>query len=131
MESPYKCSLKIRGSTSEFETDNLAEFFCLLGEGVHRMERLALKAKPQDIEAGARELVRDYYERFVNENNMPLSPICRNGLEVEMAACFLRGMTTEKTVDWFLKEKGFKTSRTAVGRFFVRFRQLRSRKNPV
>lgn len=128
MENVYKCSLKISDLISEFEVQDLAEFFCLFGQEVHRMEQLARAEKSQDIDTEARRLIDGYYERFVNKNNRRHSPIASAGMEIEVAKCYLQGKTINETKNYLEKEKGFNTSNTSVGRYWVKFAQLGGRK---
>jgi hypothetical protein len=57
-------------------------------------------------------------------NNHLRSPIASAGLEVEVAKCYLAGTTTENAVTYLQKERNFKTSKTAIGRYFARFAPL-------
>lgn len=51
------------------------------------------------------------------------------GLELVVIKCYLHGKTIAQTVSYLSFERGFKTSQTAVGRYFARLRWLKIAKS--
>ena len=79
-----------------------------------------------NIENTEKKLVEKYHQRFIKNDNRNHSPMADAGLEVDVAKCYLQGMTIKQTVFWLKKEKDFKASKTAIGRYWVKFAQANS-----
>jgi hypothetical protein len=126
MANEYEIRLKVRGTTSEFGADSVTELLLLMAEELFRMDLLTSPANVKNnVDAAAKKLIEEYYQHFVNaNNNRSRSPIACAGLEVDLASCYLARMTTDEVVNWLKRERNFKTSQTAVGRYWTRFAQL-------
>jgi hypothetical protein len=123
MANEYKIKLTVRGRTSEFGADSVNELLLLMATELFTMDRPQTSDSDNADEA-AKKLIERYYQRFVRMNNHLRSPIASAGLEVEVAKCYLAGTTTENAVTYLQKERNFKTSKTAIGRYFARFAPL-------
>lgn len=64
-----------------------------------------------------------YHKSFKHANMT--SPIARNrDLEIQVIACYLRGWDIKKTVAWLFNEKHHKVSKSAIGRYWTRLRNI-------
>jgi hypothetical protein len=75
-------------------------------------------------DAAAKRLIEEYYARFDKMDNRSHTLIFRARKDIDLARCYLERKTVEETVQWMKKERDFKTSMSAVGRYFTRFAQL-------
>ena len=73
--------------------------------------------------AEAKALLTAYYSRFVKNNHHNQSPLVK--AEMDLALCYLAGMTAKNTATRITENHGFKTSKSAVGRYWKRFTQVR------
>ena len=126
MANEYKIKLSVRGETSEFGADNVSELLLLMATELFRMDLSTLPQNKGDVEVAAKKLVEKYHQRFIKNDNRNHSPMADAGLEVDVAKCYLQGMTIKQTVFWLKKEKDFKASKTAIGRYWVKFAQANS-----
>jgi hypothetical protein len=123
MDNDYKIKLEVRGRISEFGADSVAELFYLFSTELFHLDVLTTPANTQSAEdIAAKKLMEQYCQQF--SENRRGTPIFRAGLEVDVAKCYFARMTADKTIEWLKKERGFKTSISAVGRYFARFEQL-------
>lgn len=64
------------------------------------------------------------YHKSCKHANMA-SPIARDSrLEIQVIVCYLRGWNVKKTVAWLFNEKHHKTSKSAIGRYWARLRNI-------
>jgi len=126
MANEYKIKLEVRGRTSEFGADSVSELLLLMAEELFRMDLLTSPVNTQNAaDTAAKKLIEQYYQRFGNmNNNRSRSPIACAGLEIDLARCYLARMTLGEVVNWLKRERNFKTSITAVGRYWHRFVDL-------
>ncbi len=126
MANDYKIKLEVRGTTSEFGADSVTELLLLMAEELFRIDLLTSPANTKNsVDTAAKKLIDEYYQHFANaNNNRSRSPIACAGLEADLARCYLARMTIDEVVNWLKRERNFKTSKTAVGRYWTRFAQL-------
>ncbi|MGD0077219.1 MAG: hypothetical protein ABSB91_01175 [Sedimentisphaerales bacterium] len=126
MDNDYKIKLEVRGRASEFEAESVVELNYLFATELFRLDLLTSPANTKNnAEAEAKKLMEQYYQRFGNmNNNRSRSPIACAGLEVDLARLYLAKGTTGEAVNWLKRERNFKTSITAVGRYWKRFVSL-------
>ena len=132
MANNYKIKLEVRGRTSEFGADSVAELLCLFSTELFHLDLLTLQAnipnKPTGMQdsndAAAQRLIEQYYVRFDKMNNRSDTFVFRAGKDIDLAKCYLARMTVVEAVKWLKKEKDFKTSESAVGRYWRKFAQL-------
>jgi hypothetical protein len=131
MANEYKIRLEVRGKSSEFGADSVSELFYLFSTELFRMDLLTLQVKIPSTQKGtqnsndaARLLIEAYHAKFNKTNNRHLTPIFRAGKEMDVASCYLARMTIDATIKWLEKHRSFKTSESAVGRYFRSFAQL-------
>lgn len=128
MGNDYKIKLEVRGRTVDFGADSATELFMFLSIELYRMDKITEPSNaPNNTDMAAKRLIEQYCQRFVDMNtNRSHSPMYRAGLEVELAKCYLERMSISQAVNWLKKEKNFKTSDTAVGRYWGRFARLKA-----
>lgn len=131
MANDYKIKLEVRGRTSEFGADSVLELLSLFATELFQLDLLTSQVKiPNklneeiDESTAARRLIEQYRVRFDKTNNRSNTMIFRAGREIELARCYLARKTVDETVKWLKKEKDFKTSESAVGRYWRQFAQL-------
>jgi hypothetical protein len=131
MANEYKIRLEVRGRTSEFGADSVAELFYIFSTELFRLDVLTSQVniqnksnEKQDENTAAQRLIDQYYVKFNKMDNRSDTSIFRAGKEIELAKCYLARMTVKKTVGWLKKEEDFKTSESAVGRYWKNFAQL-------
>jgi hypothetical protein len=132
MANEYKIKLSVRGTTSEFGADSVAELLYLFSTELFRLDVLTLQAKMPNIQKGtqdsndaaAKRLIGAYHAKFNKTNNRSATPIFRAGKEVDVASCYLARMTIDEAIKWLAKHRSFRTSESAVGRYFRSFAQL-------
>jgi hypothetical protein len=131
MANEYKIKLAVRGRTSEFGADSVTELLLLFATELFQLDQVTSPQNEQEnAKAAAKKLVEKYHQLYIKNDNRWHSPIANAGLEIEVAKCYLRGMTIKETTGWFKKEKEFKTSMTAIGRYWVKFAQADSEEKP-
>jgi hypothetical protein len=127
MANEYKIRLEVRCRSSAFGADTVTELLLQFATELFRLDQATSPQSIQDnIEATAKELVEKYHQLYIKSNNRGHSPIAGAGLEIEVAKCYLQGRTINETVSWLRKEKEFKTSMTAIGRYWSKFAQANS-----
>jgi hypothetical protein len=132
MANEYNIRLDVRGKSSEFGADSVAELLYLLSTELFRLDVLTTQTKipntpkgaEDSIEAAAKRLIEQYYAKFDKANNRSPTLIFRAGREIDLASCYLARMTVDGTVKWLKKHRSFKASESAVGRYWTRFAQL-------
>ena len=132
MGNEYKIRLEVRGSTSEFGADSVTELLLFMATELFSLDLLTLQAKTTNTpkaerdsdDAAAQRLIEQYHARFNKTNNKSHTPIFRARKEIDVASCYLARMTTVEAVKWLGKHRSFKTSVTAIGRYFRDFAQL-------
>ena len=130
MDGEYKIKLEVRGTTSEFGADSVTELLLFMATGLFSMDLLTSQANApsgstQDSnDAAAQRLIEAYHTKFNKTNNRHTTPIFRAGKEIDLASCYLARMTTVEAIKWLGKHRSFKTSVSAVGRYFRGFAQL-------
>ena len=130
MANEYKIRLEVRSSSSEFGADSVAELHYLFSTELFRLDLLTSQANTpskstQDSnETAAQRLIESYHTKFNKTNNRHTTPIFRAGKEIDLANCYLARMTVDETIKWLKKHRSFKTSGSAVGRYFRDFAQL-------
>jgi hypothetical protein len=126
MANEYKIRLEVRGKSSEFGADSVTELLLFLATELFSLDLQTSPATVKNnVDAAAKKLIDEYYQHFVNaNNNRTRSPIAGAGLEVDLARCYLARMAIDEVVNWLKRERNFKTSQTAVGRYWMRFAQL-------
>jgi hypothetical protein len=126
MDNEYKIKLEVRSRTSEFGADTVTELLLLLATELFRLDQLTSPANIQNtVDAAAKKLIEQYYQHFGNlNNNRSRSPIAYAGKEIDLARCYLARMTIGEVVNWLKRERNFKTSGSAVGRYWPKFVQL-------
>ncbi len=83
-----------------------------------------------DFESHAKALYGAFKSQYGHSQNGQ-SPIEINGLEIDLARCFLQRMTILQAIEWLRINKNFKCSRSAVGRYWRRFSSLGFRRYSV
>jgi hypothetical protein len=78
-----------------------------------------------DLDSTAQAMVDAYNATFNSQRDVLGSRIKQAGHVVDVARCYLLGLTLEQTVSTLKQEKGFDTSDTAVGRYWCKFRSLK------
>jgi hypothetical protein len=132
MANEYKIRLEVRGKSSEFGADSVAELHYLFSTELFHLDMLTLQAKTTNTpkaerdsnDAAAHRLIEAYHAKFNKTNNRHTTPIFRAGKEIDLASCYLARMTVDGTVKWLKKHRSFKASESAVGRYFRDFAQL-------
>jgi hypothetical protein len=126
MDNDYKIKLEVRGRTSELGADSVTELLYLMATELFRLDYVTSPANIQNAaDAAAKKLIEQYYQHFGNmNNNRSRSPIACAGLEADLAKCYLARMTSRETANWLKRERNFRTSITAIGRYWTRFAQL-------
>jgi hypothetical protein len=79
---------------------------------------------PTGNDAATKRLLEQYYARFDKMDNRSDTLIFRAGRDIDLARCYLARMTVEEAVKWLKKERDFKTSISAVGRYWSKFAKL-------
>lgn len=69
-------------------------------------------------------MLRDRYGKTCNNQTL----IARAGLELDLIECYLKGMTILSVVDWMKTERNFTTSKSVVGRYWVKLRSVEAYK---
>ena len=64
------------------------------------------------------------YHRSHKHANMVSSIACDSSLEIQVIICYLRGWDVKKTVVWLFNKKQHKTSKSAIGRYWTRLRNI-------
>ena len=131
MANEYKMRLEVRGKSSEFGADSVTELLMIMAEELYSLDLLTAQGEKPNIQKGTRNskdaaaqrLIEAYHALF-NKTNNNHSPIFRARKEIDVASCYLARMTVDGTVKWLKKHKSFKTSESAVGRYFRGFAQL-------
>jgi len=122
MAKAFCCTFTTPQGIQGFEADTWG---CLVG----MLSRLITAAETMegqgDLESTAQAVVDAYNATFKSQKDIQGSRIKRAGLEIDIARCYLLGLTLEQTVAMLRQEKGFKTSHTAIGRYWCKFRPLR------
>jgi len=117
-EKPLKYCLAI--DTSSGRCQIATESWQLL---VELLDPFSCSDALKDINSLAKRAQIAYHKSHKHANMM--SPIARNtNLEIDVIKCYLSGWDVNKTVSWFLNEKKHKTSRSAVGRYWTRLRNI-------
>jgi hypothetical protein len=130
MDNKYKIKLEVRDKSSEFGADSVTELLLFMATGLFSMDLLTSQANTpsgstQDSnDAAAQRLIEAYHTKFNKTNNRHTTPIFRAGKEIDLASCYLARMTTVEAIKWLGKHRSFKTSVSAVGRYFRGFAQL-------
>jgi len=126
MVNEYNIRLEVRGKTSEFGADSVTELLLFMATELFSLDLQTSPANVKNnVDTAAKKLIDEYYQHFVNaNNNRSRSPITCAGLEVDLARCYLARMAIDEVVNWLKRERNFKTSQTAVGRYWTRFAQL-------
>jgi hypothetical protein len=132
MDNEYKIRLEVRGKSSEFGADSVTELLLFMATELFSLDLLTLQAKTTNTpkaerdsnDAAAQRLIEAYHTKFNKTNNRHTTPIFRAGKEIDLANCYLARMTVDGTVKWFKKHRSFKTSESAIGRYFRDFAQL-------
>ena len=76
----------------------------------------------RDINTVAKRAQIAYHQSYKHENHQ--SPMAQDDdLEIEVISCYLKGWGTIETTDW-LNKKGYKTSKSAIGRYWTRLRKI-------
>jgi len=125
MANEYKIKLEVRGRSDEFGADNVTELLMRLASSLFILDRLASPVNIQnDANTPAQKLLKEYYVRFDKMDNRSDTLIFRAGKDIDLARCYLARMTVEEAVKWLGKERKFKASMSAVGRYWQKFAQL-------
>jgi len=122
MSKAYCCVFTTPQGSQSFEADTWA---CLVG----MLSRLiAVGGKPEaqsELDVAAKAVLTEYNERFWRIKNKK-SWIVMAGLELDLIRCYLRGLSTAETIRWFGDNRGFKTTKSSVQRYWGRFRWIKS-----
>lgn len=119
-EKPLKYSLTI--DTPSGRCQIATESWQLL---IELLDPFASTDTQQNIYSLAKRAQIAYHKSHKTaRNGTGLSPIVRNGLEIQVIICYLRGWEINKTVDWLFNKKEYKASKSAIGRYWKRLRTI-------
>ncbi len=126
----YHIQLSVHDRTGEFGADNVTELFLLLANKLYQLDETQ-ERKNNNSDEAAKKLIERYCQRFIKGDNRCHSPINKAGFDIDVAKCYLQKMTITETVSWLSEKKGFRTSKTAIGRYWVRFAQVISTEKAI
>jgi len=122
MAKAYYCTVTTPQGSQSFEADTWG---CLVGMLSRLIAAVETMGGQDDLESTAQAMVDAYNTTFKSQKDIQGSRIKRSGLEIDIARCYLLGLTMDQTVAMLKQERGFNTSDTAVGRYWCKFRSLR------
>lgn len=120
MAKAYCCMFTTPQGSQSFEADTWG---CLVGM-LSRLIAAETKEGQCDLESTAKAMVEAYNAAKNYQRNVLGSRIKQAGLVIDVARCYLLGLTLDQTVALLKQEKGLKTSSSAVLRFWDKFKLL-------
>jgi len=122
MAKAYCCTVTTPQGSQSFEADTWDCLVSMLSRLITATETMEGR---DDLDSTAQAMVDAYNATFNSQRDVQGSRIKRAGFEIDIARCYLLGLTLEQTVAILKQEKGFKTSHTAIGRYWCKFRPLK------
>ena len=122
MAKAYCCTVTTPQGSQSFEADTWDCLVSMLSRLITATETMEGR---DDLDSTAQAMVDAYNATFNSQPDVQGSRIKRAGFEIDIARCYLLGLTLEQTVAILKQEKGFKTSHTAIGRYWCKFRPLK------
>ena len=122
MSKAFCCTFTTPEGTQHFEADTWG---CLVGMLSSLIAVAEIAEIPGDLNGAAKAVLVMYRQYFWYASNRQRSQIAKAGMELDLIKCYLRDLTVAQTVRWFEENTGFKTSESAVERYWLRFRSLK------
>ncbi len=119
MSANYCLSIATPQGTNVFKGNQWDSLSRLVSGDITRL--VAARASDnqgEDLDTMAGEVLKVFKAYYSYPKRWCRSRIAVEGLELDLVKCFLQGLTISETVKWFKTHKGFKTSKTAVGRYW-------------
>ncbi|MCX5632848.1 MAG: hypothetical protein NTW93_04125 [Phycisphaerae bacterium] len=117
-EKPLKYSLTI--DTPSGRCQIATESWQLL---IELLDPFASTDTHQNMHNLAKRAQIAYHKSYKRANYV--SPIVhKDGLEIQVIICYLRGWNVYNTVDWLFHKKKHKASKSAIGRYWTRLRKI-------
>jgi hypothetical protein len=111
-----------------FEGDAWSVYAVLVSGQVGKVLLSQIEACGADLDRSAEQMLRMYKACFSKDGDgrpkRLLSRAASAGVELDIVRCYLRGMTGAAAIKWLREQAGFKTSSSAIGRYWSAFRSL-------
>jgi len=121
MSKAYCCVFTTPQGSQRFEADT---WDCLLGMLSRLISDAKMKEGQDDLDSTAQAMADACNAAQSYQRNVLGSRIKQAGLVVDVARCYLLGLTLAQTVEFLKQVKGFETSDSSVLKFWSKFRSL-------
>ena len=125
MPARYSVSITTPQGTNLFEGDRWEILSRLVSGDIAKIVAAQLSSNPgSDLDMMARGVLKVFKAYFNRHKRQYQSRVSKVGLELDLVKCYLRGLTISETVKWFKAHKGFRTSDSAIRRYWEVFRRV-------
>lgn len=125
MTGAYSLTIKTPQGESVFEGDRWDILSHLISGEIARLVAAGINANPgSDLDVVARNVLKVFKAYYRHRKRLHRSRLSAVGLELELAKCYLRGLSINETVKWLKAKKNFRVSMTAIGRYWEVFSRI-------
>ena len=122
----YRIVLQTPNGSCAIETKSIDAFVGMFSSDFSKALKKALDTEHvSTLDTRALNTWDMYRRHQTRKNNQDgYSRIARNGHELDVIKCYLQGMNIAETVKWLRTNKGFVTSKSAIGRYWTVLHRL-------
>jgi len=126
MTQEYKISIITPNGKCDIEADSWDDLMFLTPKAVSDV--LTSPGQKLSLDATARVVLQAMRENIRRKSSRPsyVAQTARDGQELYLIRCYLRGMLVREAIEWLKKHRGFDCSKSSVGRYWQRLSKIKA-----